>query len=743
MDVLRICREMLTLVGPSIFQYIAGSVGVTVHHQVYELARRTKVPGGIAVLTPLSAATSTSFRDYLHHLVAMDGRLTVIPFDPESSGHLSGLEDTARVQDGLGIVVGVPGTAVKGDVPKHLEARLEPVGTTMHFGTTGLPPNAYRLLPEALMANRRQLAKLAAAADQRPSVAKISQLATDGSRTAGDDGVAVGDLTPLAGVYYAMFGDLPELSLTELLATTSPLSRPRLDDALGLASAPMPMANILQEFESGRAAAALVHAPFDSPTPGSFWLVQDDAGQLRWATGGQPLAPVVLDGAVDPRTAVLEHPHSTFVVVDPDGVPYQPELPAEPTWTPRVSANARLSGNTILLGPDGPSAAINEIMAALDGHGGKILVVNVRRGPRTKHGSTLDKLAASELHHTLAANPEILVVVATEDNDELKFIVADQHGRASVQPTMVGFDRRWDVQGARSVHRERYPSLTDDALTRAVALADPTKAAPSARVAEFVTQPTWEAAREYLERFGAELRTEQVAQELRALEAADKANGERPYRYGLIKESPFYRENRVLSAFRVLIEQDLRARADQTLRGRAPLEPQNPWLAEPVAAHTQTADSTLFLGYLTGRPLDGARLGREVGPYETNLLWLRELLQAASSSAMTQVSIADVLAVVRAKGELEEERAKRTPGQAEIFRAHAAVVEAIANIVGAEETAVGWRDLLKATDCLSGPDRVAWHYIFKDIVVPAFPDHELVFKDMMNHIVICHDKAGA
>ncbi|WP_088949077.1 hypothetical protein [Micromonospora zamorensis] len=731
------------MAGPGMFLYQgAGSDSMQPNAQVYDLAARTMVADGVALLVPDSAFKSPTLRAYLRDVVAGDGRLVVVPFGQEDSGLLP-LESAVRAQDMVGIVIGVPGSAVQGGVPTGLGARLVPVESTAELGTPARSAAAYRLLPEALVANRRKLAELARA-DQQPSVTKlVSYSATGGSRTAGGDDFAAGDLSPLAGVYHARFGDLPNLPLAQLLVSTSPLSRPHLTDALGLHSMPMPLANVLREFESGRAAAALVHAPSDSPTPGSFWVVKDDAGQLLWASGTEPVAPVVLDGAVDPRVAVLEHPYSEFVVVAPDGSPYRPELPAEPTWTPRVSANARRTGNTILLGPDRPSAVSEEIMAALERYDGPSILVNVRRGARSGHGSTLDKLIAESLHHTLAKNPAITLVVATESNDELKFIVADQHGRSSVQPTMKGFERVWDVQGARSPHGETYPSLTP-AFGRALALADPPKAVPSELVANLITQPTWVAAEEYLKQFSADLVNRQVAGELTGLESASVANGERPSRSGngKIKDSPFYRPDRTLPAFRVLIEQELRAQGDPKPDGGPPLEPQHARITEPIEPHTRTADSSLSLGYLTARGLDAAHLGEEVGDYMTGLLWLRELMRAATDVDKTKFSLADARAVVGAKGELEEERAARRPHQPEIFRAHAAVVEAIAKIIAVGGVDANWRELIKAADCLTGTDRLAWHFIFRHVIAPSSEPERAAIKRMQEYLVTCHDKAG-
>ncbi|MEU8210360.1 hypothetical protein AB0B85_14305 [Micromonospora sp. NPDC049044] len=744
MGVLAECPELFTIAGPSMFLYQQAGSGSKVHDDlVYDLARQSITPGDVALLIPVSALTSTSLRAYLHDLVAADGRLVVVPFQPGASGLLD-LDSTVRVQDGLGIVLAVSGSAVEEGVSAGLEARLVPIESTQAPGTTGRSANVYRLLPEALAANHRQLAELVTG-DQPPSLAKlVSHSATGGRHTAGGDGFLMGDLSPLAGVYYATFGELPHLSIAELLASTSPLSRPRLNDALGLNSMPMPLANVLREFESGRAAAALVHASSGSPTPGSFWVLTDDAGQLRWTDGTQPVAAVVLDGAVDRQAAVLEHPHSEFVLVRSGGVPYRPELPAEPVWTPRVSANARRRGNTILLGPDRPSATTEKIMADLDHHDGPSILVEVRRGPRSGHGTTLDELTAESLHHTLAKNPAISLVVGTEGNAELEFIVADQHGRSLVHPTMTGLGKGWDVQGGRSAYRELYRNLTDGAFARAVALALSQMASPSQLVSDFVTQPTWKAAEKYLKKFSAELRNLQVLRELTDLESARVANGKRTSRFGNgpIEKSPFYRPDRTTGAFRVLIQQDLRAQGSRAGSDARPLEPQHAWLMEAVEPYTRTVDSTLPLGYLTRRRVDAARLGQEVGDHVMDLLWVRELMQAVRDVDKTQFYITDASVVVGAKDELEQDRAGRRPGQPEIFRALAAVVEAIADIVAVDRTGADWRDRLKVTDCLTGLHRAYLHGIIANIIVPAFQAHQAQIRSMQDRVNACYDKAG-
>ncbi|NYH41997.1 hypothetical protein HNR22_001724 [Micromonospora jinlongensis] len=745
MGVLADCLEAISTEGPGVFRYKdAASDSVVVDDRVYDLARKMVAPGTTALLVPDSASNSTNLRAYLHGLVATDVRVVVVPFSSRTSGPLD-LDSALRLQDTLGVELALPGDVAQEGVPPGLQDRLTSLESTAELARTGEHASAYRLLPETLAANLRQLAELTTARQPVSVGELVSNSAAGGRRTTGGAGFVAGDLLPLAAVYYATFGDLPGLSLAELRALARPLSRRRLNHALGQTPVPMPLANVLQEFNSGRAVAALVHAPAGSPTPGSFWMVKGDDGQLRWETGTEPAVPVVLDGAVDRRTAVLEDPRSEIVVVGSDGVPYPPELPAEPTWAPWVSTNARRIGkNTILLGPDSSSTAIDEIVTVLNHHDGLIALVDVRRGAPSRHGTTLDALIAESLHRTLAKNPAISVVVATERNDELEFIVAEQHGRSSVQPTMVGFEKFWDVQGAGSAHRERYRSLTDGALARAEALAAPPKSGPSDLVAEFINQPTWKDVESYLQEHADDLLTGDVVQELADLESASVANGERISRYDdtQIRDSPFFREDRVLAAFRVLIKQEMLARKDPELVGKRPLEPQRRWLTDPVEPHTQTADSSLFLGYLTSRPLDEARLGEKVGDYEGGLLWLRELLQAMSNAEATKVSLADLVAVVRAKGELEEERAARRPGQAEIFRAHAAIVEAILDIVGGKGDAGRWLERLNATDCLTGADRVFWHFVLRDIIMPAFPEHKAELERMQNRINACYDKAG-
>lgn len=742
MGVLADCPELFTTAGPGLFLYQQADPGpVQADEQVYDLAAQAMEPDGVALLIPESALASDDLRAHLQTLVAADGRLVVVPFRPGTSGLLD-LDSSVRAQDRLGVVIGVPASAVEGTGPTDLAARLVPVESTAEPGTTVRPPVAYRLLPETLVANRRRLAELATT-DAPPSVTRlVEHSATGAAVTAGGDGSVSGDLSPLAGVYYAVFGDLPHQPLVELLTATSPLSRPALNDALGLDSTPMPPANVLRELDSGRAAAVLVHASATSLTPGSFWLVKDDAGQLRWATGDQPVASVVLDGAVDRRTAVLEDPYSEFVVVAPDGTPYRPQLPAEPTWTPRMSANARRSGDTILLGPDGPSAATERIMADLDHLGGQNVLVNVRRGGHSRHGTTLDPLTAESVHRLLTNNPGITRVVATAGNDQLSFIAAEQHRRSVVQPAMVGFDEYWEVQGARSPYRERYRALSDGALARAEALADPPKTALSESVAGLITQPTWVAAEAYLKRFFAELIKPEVALELTRLVAATVANGKQIYRYGSepIENHPFYRRDRTLPAFQVLVEQELRAQEDHNPDGGRPLEPQHASLTDPVDPYTRTVGSALSLGYLTTRRLDAARLGQEAGGYMMNLLWLREVVRAAYDRPATKFSLTDARAVVGAKGELEEERAARRPGQPEIDRAHAAVVDALADLEG-DGGAASWRKHLTAADCLTGTDRVLWHFVFRHVITPQSEPHRAEIKGMQNFLYTCNSKA--
>lgn len=121
---------------------------------------------------------------------------------------------------------------------------------------------------------------------------------------------------------------------------------------------------------------------------------------------------------------------------------------------------------------------------------------------------------------------------------------------------------------------------------------------------------------------------------------------------------------------------------------------------------------------------------------------MRELMRAATDVDKTKFSLADARAVVGAKGELEEERAARRPHQPEIFRAHAAVVEAIAKIIAVGGVDANWRELIKAADCLTGTDRLAWHFIFRHVIAPSSEPERAAIKRMQEYLVTCHDKAG-
>ncbi|WP_422747589.1 hypothetical protein [Micromonospora sp. WMMD1219] len=744
MDVLAECLEWFTKAGLGVFVYRdAGSPSRVIDSGVYELARQATAPGGVALLVP--DRPSDSLRAYLQDLVAADGRVVVVPFSTATSGLLD-LPRAVRVQEQLGLVTAVPASAVAA-VPPGLEGRLLPVGSPEGPGTAGRSAVAYRLLPEPLAANHQKLAKLlelprpkrGASPEGREldAMARLRRYSAAGvSPTAGGDGLVADDLSPLAGVYYARFGDHPpKLPLGGLLASNSSLSRQALNGALGFDSMPMPRANVLKELTSGRAAAVLVHAPYRTRTPGSFWIVRDEAGTLWWASGTQPLAPVVEDGALDKRAATLEDPHSEFVVVDPAGKPYRPKLPAAETWEPWLSAKARKKGNTILLGPDSRSPAITEIMTRIGGLDlGLIVVVNVRRGAPFRQRTTLDELTANSLHHTLQNNPEIRAVIATEDNDQLKSIVINQHGRSSVQPTMIGLEKFWVVEGPG--YLENYRSLTEGAVVRAVQAADEPEAGPSALVRDLITKPTWEAVESYLEKNRSKLLTPEVLRELKDME--EKSNNRSRYGNGRVGDDPFYRPNLTLPALRVLIEHGLRGE-DPKFDGEQPKEPQQAYLADEVDSYTKPVDpSALFLGYLTSRRLDPGSFRERFGDYRAGLMWLRESLETARNSNVTKVSLADVLAVVRAKGEMEGERAARRPGQPEIFRAHAALLEVLAEFERLGRAPADWRERLKVADCLTGADRLLWHYVIKNFFIPTFPESRTDLERIRDFMIICH-----
>ena len=735
MGVLEDCADFVSLMGAGKGLFRHGSAADEIGGRLLGLIGDAVVPARTTTVFVSSADVgSRELKAYLHSELDKGLHPTVTVFDSERFTPVRDFAVLDQARSFLGADINLP--VGMEPLPEDAWSQVADLGDVL------------RLIPQSTAVQRRVLQELLADGSG-PSVGRLARYVSASPPGLTDGHEWMADHSALLGVPYALFGDAPGYGLSGVLDSPAPASKASVVRALGGSFSVHGLSAIVDELESGRASVALVHGWSPGETePEMRWLFRDGDGGLRWAVNSADgvLPEIGRNGAEDPRTRLLEQPHTSALMLGPDGVSYTPEPPvvvSEPSPARvHLSVNSRVADDSILVGNWDKgflTPSQRRIRAEAERNEGKMVLFTVRRGQPVERMSTLDPADARDLHTILENNPQIPVVLVTEPNDQLQWLVTQRHQRALVQPRGDGWRMLWDVLGPGG-RSDVFNDLSSETVYRATSLAAPVTRPVMPQVRAWTASNTWEEAQAFYRGNVTRLRTPEAAEEilrmLRDIEARglteDKLSPGR-----LIKDSLFFVPDVTLPAFAAVVNTALRAGNDPTLAGRPSIEPQHPWLAEPIEAHTQTADENLLFGYLTDRPL---RFAEPVGAYLTGLLWLRELMQT-TLSAHTGVSPQEALSVVKAKGELDGERAARTPTQPELLRAHAAVVENLLGIVYPEHAtgdAESRRALLEVIDCLSGEDRVAWFYVIKHMVKPSWPDREQELSWLADRTVKCY-----
>ncbi|ROO61215.1 hypothetical protein EDC02_3147 [Micromonospora sp. Llam0] len=699
------CADFVIDAGKALF--LPGSAPDAVGRKLLDLFGGSTAPPRTTVLfVSATDVQSPDVRDFLRRELDKDLHPTVTVFDPQRSTLVDDFAELDAARNSLGADINLPPTMA---VPDAAAGDVVQVDDSLR-----------RLAPVSTIEQRQALRTLAA--DSAPAgpdkLARYLEQAPPGL-TDGPDPTA--DHSALLGVPHALFGDRPGLDLPTLLGSPGRVSladvRRVVDGQLtGLAPS-----TVVNELASGRAVAALVHGwPPGATEPQVRWLYRDRDGAVRWGVEGTP--KVDRDGSADLRTRLLEQPQTTVLLLGPDGAavapPEPPAVVSEPVRsTLHLSVRSRASGNSILIGPwddDFVGPKQQEIRQVADSSDQLNVPLNVRRGQPRDGLSTLEPAIADALHTTLENNRGIRVVVATEANDQLTWLTTQRHQRASVHPMDEGWKRLWVATGPDG-QTERY-SDPSDALRRATTLADPLPDTTMPEVRALLASATWRDAEAFFRDRIDRLRTPDAAAEVVRLvrQYTEISSGRDRLGDGLIRDSTFFVPDVSTPAFATVLKTAVNAGDDS----KPSIEPRKPWLLDEIEPHTQRADENLLFGYLTDRPLN---LSSPVGEYLTGLLWLREMMQAMLSAA-TGITGPDGLSVIRAKGELDGERAARTPGQPEQLRAHAVIAENFLGILFPDQAGhTGAEQLLDAIDCLTGEDRVAWYYMIKHMAKPFRP----------------------
>ncbi|WP_285691998.1 hypothetical protein, partial [Actinoplanes sp. NBRC 103695] len=126
----------------------------------------------------------------------------------------------------------------------------------------------------------------------------------------------VADHSAQLGVPYAALGDGPGRPLAAVLGSSGRVSLAGLRDAVGGEFTQVAPSVVANQLESGDALVAAVHGwPPGATQPQMVWLYRGSDGKPHWAVEGTPeLSP---DGSGDPRTRLLEQPHTTVALLGP------------------------------------------------------------------------------------------------------------------------------------------------------------------------------------------------------------------------------------------------------------------------------------------------------------------------------------------------------------------------------------------------------------------------------------------
>ncbi|MFV2022116.1 hypothetical protein [Micromonospora sp. LOL_023] len=699
------CADFVIDAGKALF--LPGAAPDVVDRQMLDLfGSSTAPPRSTTLFVSAADVQNPDVRDFLRRELDKDLHPTVTIFDPQRSTLVDDFAVLDAARGSLDADINLPPTM---KVPDAVAGDVVQVDDSLR-----------RLAPVSTIEQRQALRTLAD--DSAPAGPdKLARYLEQGPPGLTDGSGPVADHSAMLGVPHALFGDRPGLDLPALLSSPGRVSLADVRRALDGQPTALAPSTVVNELESGRASAALVHGwPPGATEPQTRWLYRDHDGAVRWGIEGTP--KFNRDGSTDPRTRLLEQPQTTALLLGPDGAaivpPDAPAVAFEPVPSDlHLSVRSRASGNSILLGPwdddfVGPNQRqIRQVAESLDQLN---VPLNVRRGEPREGLSTVESAIADALHMTLENNRDIRVVVATEANDQLTWLATQRHQRSSVHPVDEGWKRLWVATGPDG-RSDRYSDPLD-ALRRATTLADPLPDTTMPEVRALLASGTWKDAQAFFRDHIDRLRTPDAVDEVVRMVRQNTELSLRGDRLGdgLIRDSPFFVPDVITPAFAMVLKTAVNAGGD----AMPSIEPRKPWLLDEIGPHTQRADENLLFGYLTDRPLN---LSSPVGEYMTGLLWLREMVQAMLSAA-TGITPQDGLSVIRAKGELDGERAARTPGQPEQLRAHAVIAENFMGILFPDQASHSEAErLLDAIDCLTGEDRVAWYYMIKHMAKPFRP----------------------
>ncbi|GAB2964941.1 hypothetical protein GCM10027280_62210 [Micromonospora polyrhachis] len=737
-----------TVLGQGFYHQPAAQPDAVDSHLI-NVAEELSVPGEVHLFVRQHAARDEMLRRYLDQLdPAVRGELSVVALD--NSGNV--VTDTAQLRsmaDWLDLPVHAPLTVGHRD-------GLIPVDQTAR--QTALPPIAYQVLPSGIAAQRQ--AALEALRDTPPAAANANTNVSaamanvhrwldraEAIRTTLGLSPAVDAPLPGArpthttmyavGTYLARFGSTTLPALVDLLHHTE-LTPQQVTEAIGgpdatTSATPTVVANHLLRNPG--------HAALVTASDQLFWLLSDAAGAPHWVDPRSGRTPVVfdVDGAQDWRTAVLERSSTQVLMVDATGRRTELDRSVPQTRTPTapisLPTDARAGEHgVVLIGAWPPGNQTKYGLSNLDSTNLPVIAVDVRQLRQSLEPTQLNALRNASLRHFL--NNARPIIVSTAANSQVAEL-AKQFGGALLSRVPTKLDSEWQlhVPDAGLTTTFADPQLTQamvEQAAAALAALGPVHEPLPPVLVELLSFNTYDEAGAHFRDNFEKLRDPVVGEAMRVVAAR-------------------FPQDNPLQVFRLATEISQRA---PFLAGATPLEPavRDSINAEPPLAPNRPIDLTFVFDYLTSRGLPAQADTQPVGAHQTRLLWDGLLFQAMLGQQLTR---AEAVTLARGVGEVDAERARRVAGAPETSQAHAMIFDALGSLVeksvkgdlpgdGVVGPRVNWKAQLSIADCLTGADRVPWHFRIKEVLVPHFKQlgvaedlHEEL-TEIRDEIYFCH-----
>ncbi|MGV9210243.1 hypothetical protein ACTFTM_00090 [Micromonospora sp. RB23] len=713
------------------FIYQPASIDPQINADLLETANGMTVSPGVTFFVTRDSALDPALLRYLDQLdPRARASYTVTVLDPETLSPVTDPETLRSIAAGLDLPVATVAPIAGADVV--------PVEAVGHV--TALEAAGYRVLPPSAAAQRAALLDAVSLPGTPSSIREgMERLAAWHERAALTRtqlglGVSPGDLThagPAAhattyalGAYAARYGGTDAF---DLLTSTEPPTANRVASAIGGTLTPVRPAALQSLLRRSPGSAALVTGTaVGTSTEQVFWLTSDENGALTWhdprAVGATQVFDI--DGGTDWRTAVLERDDARAMLVGPDGVPV-----ALPEATGPVAVRP-LHHEVTYVGPWPQENLSRYGLNSVDFEGMPVIAVDVR--VQSGEGRPLDREQFNSIRASLERyylNNVRPTIVGTRQHDEIERL-ARTYDAAVVQQVMQGgIDARsgWQVLRPDAAPRTFDGATVTRDMLDAADLSGMTARAPLPPVlVDFLTQNSYQQAAEHFADHADQLRDPGVLTAARDLTAR-------------------FPEDLRLRGLDLALR--VAARAPVVVGGQ-PIEPTlvslfhdgQPWPAG------RSLDSRFVFDYLTSST---GWLGElETGPgahppktHGTRMAWDTLLFQGMLDGA---VDATDAVTLVRAVGESYEERATRAAaGAKEFAQAHASIFEAVKLLLDPDRVAGSdaWRRVL-SVECLTGADRVPWHFRFKELLasdrlngMPGVADE---IKELTHEILTCH-----